>query len=407
MSKLNYVVPFMLCLISFSGWSQKAFLKQVNDQNRVYLYTNSSGSKAYNKPLVLILHPDHSNPQEVYGSGELWNTISPEVDIIFPGGWQDSWSCQDTLQQQTDAVFLKEIVDMAFSNFKIDRNRVYLITLPGSSCVGSFLLEKYPGVISQVVNLLANQSDAEHIIREIERLLDTGKSTEISYSLYERPVSGFQMDPMDSLKQYSWHQRWVLGIHTGGLFIVGSARTETSDKTYMDIADSHSFTGIEVTKWMSDSMAWFLDISRLKIPMKQDLGSYTVTTGGGMVMPITIGFKYQIWKHYFYKPYVMLGTGPMQVMVFGGRFSTTSSQVNLMDKIDAEMRLTFHTTIGTGVDMRFGKRIVIGGQLRYIHSARFDPAGSINAVRAFNLNISASYILNAKKERSLKPLLKD
>lgn len=392
-------MALLVCLISFTGWSQKAFLKQIGDQNRAYLFTSTGQNISDNNPLFIILHANQSKAFEAYKSDEIWKSIPSEANIVFPGGWEDTWSCKDSSQLGKDAQFIDEIISTAYSNFKIDRNRVYLIALPGSSCVGEFIKEQYPNSVSQIINLPANQSSPEQIVDEIERLIDAGKKTESSYSLYHPPVYDDNIDTMDILKKTTWHQRWVLGIHTGGLFILGSSRTETTAETYMDIADLHSFSGIELTKWMNDSMAWFLDISRLKIPMQQDIGSYTVTSGGGRLLVVTAGFKYQLVKNPFYKPYVMLGTGFMQLMVFGGKFSTVSQT---MGSMDAAMRKLFHTTIGIGSDLRFGKRVVLGGQLKYIHSSQIKEAGSITAVRGFNINISASYILNANSEKNLK-----
>lgn len=413
MLKLKYVFLFCISLISLSGWSQSVFLTELNGQSRVYLHASTgqsqlqrNQSEAYNKPLFIIVHPNKSNPQEIFQSEEIWRAISSEVNLVFPRGWKDAWDCQDSVQLKNDALFLTEVISSSFSNFKIDRNRVYLITLSGSNCIGEVIQKKYPGLISQTVNLPLNQSGSKYVIREIERLLASGKKAETEYSLYQQPHVDIPTSPIDSLKQSSWHQRWVVGIHTGGLYLPGWSRTH-SDNTYTDISDSHSFSGIEVTKWMNDSMAWFLDISRLKVPMKQEMGTNTITVGGGMVIPVTIGFKYQLFRHEFYKPYAMLGTGPLQVLVFGDKMRTSSGSTGGTPGLgNNEARLVFHTTLGAGLDMRFGKRIVLGGQFRYIHSSKFEAAGSVNSIRAFTLNFSASYILNANHERSLKSLLK-
>lgn len=415
MLKLKCVLLFLTVLISFTAWSQSVFLSQINGQSRVYLYANTAESSSehnptatYNKPLFIIVHPGKSSPQEIFQSEEKWKAISSAVNLIFPRGWKDTWDCADSLQVQNDVSFFTEIISSSFSNFKIDRNRVYVITLSGTSCLGEVLGKETPGSIAQVVNLTSGQSSSTYVIREIERLLASEKKTETTYSFYHRPRLDVPTNPIDSLKQSSWHQRWVVSIHTGGLAMLGWSKTDSDDGTYMDLSDYHSFTGLEVTKWMNDSIAWFFDVSRLKVPMKQEMGTTKMTIGGGMIVPITLGFKYQLFRNETYKPYVMLGTGPMQVMAFGGKVaaSSSTSPSSIMRNVNNEMRMIFHTTIGGGVDVRFGKRIVIGSQLRYIHSAKFEAAASLNSVRAFTLNFSAGFILNANNERSLKNLLK-
>ncbi|MBA4055701.1 MAG: hypothetical protein C0490_13380 [Marivirga sp.] len=147
---------------------------------------------------------------------------------------------------------------------------------------------------------------------------------------------------------------------------------------------------------MNDSMAWFLDIGWLRLPQKQEVDGARIEAGGGMIVPVTIGLRYTLYRKKA-RPYFLLGTGPMQVIVFGGRFRMDSDPSQIKNKINAEARFALHTAIGTGMDYRMGKRIVVGAHARYIHSSEFESTGSVNAVRGFNLSLSGGYIIGANR----------
>lgn len=69
--------------------------------------------------------------------------------------------------------------------------------------------------------------------------------------------------------------------------------------------------------------------------------------------------------------------------------------------LNSEMRMVFHTSIGTGIDLRVTKRFTAGAHLRYLHSANFESAGEVDAIRGFNLNVGLGYIINANSMRKL------
>ena len=119
-----------------------------------------------------------------------------------------------------------------------------------------------------------------------------------------------------------------------------------------------------------------------------------------MIIPITVGFKYALPRVRAH-PYFLLGSGFMQVMVFGGKMNPGAMTSGARPNLNAEMRMVFHTTIGTGIDLRFAKRFTFGAHLRYLHSANFESAGEVDAIRGFNLNVGLGYIINANSLKKL------
>lgn len=395
-------IPFLVFLFApLLGVSQKVFLSHLNDQDRVYLY--SSTTTAPNQPLVILLDTNSSDLSKVLTSSEIWSAVPPEVNFVFPRSVDDAWECADSIKLYRDIAFINQMIADVHANFKINRNQVYLISSDQSTCTADAFKQAYPNQIAHSIGLQPDELTPEKISTEIEQLLSSDYQSKNSFALYKNPDFQSAFDPLDSLKKHSYNKRWILKLHSGGLYIIGSARKEISDRTYMDIANSHNFTGLELAKWMNDSLAWYVDVSRLNVPMKQDLSSYTVTTGGGTVISATGGLKYRLVRHYFFQPYVMVGTGSTLIFVAGGKIATNSTSVNFRDKIDSETRVTWQNTVGLGVDMRFGKRIVLGGLTQYLHSTKFKTAGSINAIRGFNFTFSAGYVLNANKEKHLHP----
>lgn len=397
------ILTFLLVIISVKGTAQRVFVNAVGGVNRSYLYYSNSINNDYNsnKPVVIILHKNGETARDAFAKAA-WKSIGEPTILIFPNAIKNLWNCRDEASLDNDVRFLKFILSETYNNFHHDRNRVFVIGDKDNECLIQKFQQQYPKALATFETWKLN-SDKDSLIAlsGVQNLLRKPVQVDTTYSLWSDPTIKKKMDPIDSLKGYRLHNRLVVEVRYGGFAMVGSVRTGITDGTYAKLYNSHSFLDIHLSKWMNDSMAWFIDIGRLKVPQTQEAtASGSIKTGGGMIMPLTLGFKYALPRVRAH-PYFLLGSGIMQVMVFGGRLNTGSMTSGARPNLNAEMRMVFHTTIGTGIDLRFAKRFTFGAHLRYLHSANFDSAGEVDAIRGFNLNVGLGYIINANSMKKL------
>lgn len=383
--------------------AQSVFTTQSNGRNRGYLGIQPRGS-APNQPLIIILHANQSTALRVFGADSIWKQMRAAATIIFPIAINSQWNCDSTAARDDDVAFLMQIIDEAYQNYRIDRNRVFIILQGDNSCLTRHIGDRVAGIIHMNDHLpsgtlVTNKCDSLAYV--------PGNVKFALWSKQEAPGVDPAEIRLDSIKKNRWDKRWSVGLGGGSFLMLPSVKTSIDDKTYMDISDSRRQLDLTLTKWMNDSMGWFVNVTWLKVPQKQEVkisyqGSGILlkgSGGGGAVVPITIGFKYALRKG-MSRPYVVLGTGITSVVVFGGKFKTTSINIDptlIQSNIESEVRLTTHVVVGTGYDWRLGKRILLTGMLTYLHSSRFESAGQINAVRGLALNLQMGWIFGVNR----------
>ena len=397
------ILIILLALISVKGSAQRVFVNPVGGVNRSFLhYSNSINNDSNsNKPVVIILHRNGETAREAF-SRVVWKSLKEPTILIFPNALKNIWNCEDESALDNDVRFLKFILSETHNNFHHDRNRVFVIGNKESECLVNKFQEQYPKVLTTFQNWKpGSETDSLIALGSVQDLLTKTIHADTTYSLWDDPTVRKKMDPIDSLKGYRFHNRMVVEFRYGGFAMLGSVRTGVTDGTYAKLYNSRSFLDIHLSKWMNDSIAWFIDIGRLNVPRTQEMtASGVIKTGGGMIMPLTLGFKYAL-PRVRGRPYFLLGSGIMQVMVFGGKMNPGSMTSGTRPNLNSEMRMVFHTSIGTGIDLRVTKRFTAGAHLRYLHSANFESAGEVDAIRGFNLNVGLGYIINANSMRKL------
>jgi hypothetical protein len=409
-SKLIVFFHWLLLPITFpvtTTYAQSAFLTSVNNQGRSYLITQSHGSSP-NQPLVIILHPNNSSAQLSFRKESLWKSLRLPATIAFPLAVSGNWNCNEGMETENDILFLKKIIDESHNNFLIDRNSVFIIGEEDSYCLAEEFKKKYNRLVTAIVR--NNHATDVTVINKGDSLTNLKEIVLPEFELWQKPVAPGRNDTKereDSIKLTKWDNRTVIEIRAGGFKMLNQVKTGIDDKTYMDISDAHQLLDLNISKWMSDSIAWFSNIAWLKVPQKQEVKfTYQGTGvllkgegGGGAVVPITAGLKYALHK-YTLRPHFLLGTGPMIVVVAGGKFRTTSTNLDpsaVRNNIESEVRTVLHMMLGTGCEWRLAKRIMAGGHLQYIHSAQFESAGQVNAIRGFSAQIGLGFICGANR----------
>ncbi|MBE9463849.1 hypothetical protein ACFP1I_08375 [Dyadobacter subterraneus] len=397
------IVIFSLFLFSFQSSAQRIFVNTIGGVNRSFLYYSNSSTNDYrsSRPVVIILHKSGETAREAFAK-TVWKYIKEPTILIFPNAVNKIWDCKDEASADHDIEFLKFILEDTYNNFHHDRNRVFIFSEKSSECIAQKFRQKYPKLLNDYQTWIqTNKNDSLSALGSVQSLLEKTVKTDTTYSLWDNPAVRKKMDPIDSLKEYRLHNRVILEVRYGGFAMLGSVHTGITDGTYAKLYNAHSFLDIHLTKWMNDSIAWFIDIGRLKVPQTQETtAGGSLRTGGGMVMPLTIGLKYALPRVRAH-PYFLLGSGVVQVLVFGGKMSPGAVSSGARPNLNSEVRMVFHTTIGTGIDLRFAKRFTLGANLRYIHSANFESAGKVDAIRGFNLNVGLGYIINANSLKKL------
>ena len=392
----------LLAASTLSAKSQRVFSINVDGINRSYLFYSNTVNydNNSNNPVVIVLHENGKTARDAFAKAA-WRQIREPAIFIFPNAIQNTWDCNTNTTRINNSKFLKTIISSTYYNFHNDRNRVYVMGSDENACVVEKFKEDHPKITAAFSKWPTENPDTLQAGMDIERVLKTPISADTTYSLWVDPSLPKKLSPIDSLKGYRLHNRLVVEVRYGGFAMLGSVRTWINDGTYTNFYNAHSFLDIHITKWMNDSIAWFVDAGRLKVPRTQEMTeSGIIKSGGGMITPITLGFKYAFPRMKGH-PYLLLGSGVIQAMAFGGRINPSAMTSGSRPNFDAEMRMVFHTTIGTGVDLRFTKRFTVGAHLRYIHSAQFKSAAKVDAIRGFNLNFGLGYIINANSLKKL------
>lgn len=390
---------------------QSVFLTTVNGESRGYLVVQSRDG-VVNQPLVIVLHAGGSSAEATFRNEAMWKSLQRPATIIFPMATDGRWRCDAGPGRDNDLLLIRQIISEAYDNYRIDRNRVFIIGEGDSYCLALAFKESSSELVAAVLQGRNTSRQHDTMISASDSLLRAEQRVGNRFDLWTQPIDplrDFQREREDSIKRYSWNRRtsWVLGA--GGFVMLGLVKTDVDDKTYMDIGDAHQQFQLTVTKWMNDSLSWFVNVSWLRIPRKQEVKiTYQGTGmlvkgegGGGAVVPITVGLKYAFYRHAF-RPYVAFGTGPTSVMVLGGKFRSTSTNIDpaaLQDDIAMEVRNVFHVMLGTGCEWRISKRMVITGDITYLHSGQFESAGQVNAVRGFSANTGIGYLMGVNRLR--------
>lgn len=397
MINLNKCVALLsACLAcTVSAYAQRSFVALIDQQPRSYnvIHLNSN-DETYNLPLIILACDGDFKSYPGYMSGT-------GIVIAKPNGIQTTQGCADATMLQRNITFLETVIQDTYSNFKTDRNRVYIISDRKHTCLADSITDRKPGLVTKVIRLATDELITDAISRAVSPSPIASSPAEPKYALWKKTVlqdaEQQRLAREDSIRRHRWAKRTTLEFRMGRFDMLGSVKT-AGDQTYMDVTDAHTTQDIHITRWMTDSTSWFVDIGRLKVPQHQEFNGARIEMGGGMIFSITYGLRYTFYRRKL-RPYVMLGTGPLSFMVFGGRFSENTDPQQIRHQIEAEVRMAMQTKIGIGIEGRLGKRIALGAHAVYIHSSEFKSAGSVNAIRGFSNSLSIGYILGANKVR--------
>lgn len=393
MINLNKCVGLLFAVLACPTlYAQRSFVALVDRQSRGYTIAHlNSTDETYNLPLIVLICDGDVQTYPGYLSGTGLVMARPNNLQVMPG-------CSDAATLQNDIRFLETIIQDTYSNFKTDRNRVYVITDTKRRCLADSIADRKQGLITKIIRLSTNEAITDAISRAVSP--DVQPAAEQKYSLWKNPLHDADYERLareDSIRFHRWEKRTSVEFRLGRFDMLGTVKTK-GDKTYMDVTDAHSMMDIHINRFMTDSTSWFIDVGRLKVPQHQEFNGARIEMGGGMILSITYGLKYTFYRRKL-RPYIMLGTGPLSFMVFGGKFSQNIDPQKIRHEIEAEVRMAMQTKIGTGIEGRLGKRIAVGAHAMYIHSSEFKSAGSVNAVRGFYNSFSVGYILGANKVR--------
>lgn len=393
MVRWNLHIVFLLTFIVLfiPGYGQRSFVVNVGSTNRSYTAVHlNSNDQTKNLPLVVLAFNLNGNilPQ---------NTTLTKAGVIVAATsqLQITAGCSNPTSLYNDMAFVETIIEDSYENFKIDRNKVYIVGDVSSACLIDSIIHR-KGTAVNTVRMTVRETIEQVIARTVSLTQVTSNSPQYEvwkYPLYD-PILA-QRHYEDSIKRNRWEGRTSVEFRMGRFDMLGLVKTG-SDKTYMDVSDSHVMMDLHINHYISDSISWFVDIGRLKVPQRQETSGVRIEMGGGMILSLTYGLKYTFYRSRL-RPYLMIGTGPLSFMVFGGRFSMNSDPAQVKNKIDAEVRMAMQTKIGTGMESRVGRRIAVGVHVAYIHSSEFKPAGSVNAMRGFYNSVSVGYILGTNK----------
>lgn len=395
--KLTLFILFIF--LPLPGKAQRVFVKNIDGVNRSYLYYQSQdiSSAGSNKPLLIVLHKNGSDAREAY-QHLTQGITSKDFIVLFANGFKNYWSCHPD-SVLNDAAFLKTMIADAYDNFHINRNRVYLLHDSSNECTSAGFRREYPD--SGIQNFALKNYDDKEFSRTVENIQFSRLHSANRFSLWDDPLINKKMNFIDSLKNYRLHNRWVIDYRIGGFTWLPSAKTGVVDETYMDLSKAHAYMGFTVTKWMNDSLAWFVDAGTLKVPKKKDMAGTRMKVGGGMIIPFTLGVKYAFFRRPFLTPYGLIGAGFTSVILAGARFNPANITPGQLPNLKSGSRIAFQMMLGSGFDIRLSKRIMVGGHARYVHSAKFKTLGEVHAVRGMDLSASIGFILNANSVKKL------
>ncbi|WP_143065531.1 hypothetical protein [Mucilaginibacter sp. OK283] len=369
--------------------AQQTFIKKINGQNRSYLYyTNiNDQQETTNLPLVIVLHQNGSDANETYLLAQKQLSKYP-CNMLFPAGLRGQWSCADDAVEN-DIEFLNTIIADTYQDFQHDRNRVYIVSDTGGYCLVENLKIKYPDLIAESRSVV---SMSQELSQNLKEMLAAKTKTSKKYNLW---VADDLAEPTpDSVMQYSFYKRWVIDFSAGGLYMFGSVKTNIKDGTNMDLSDAHSIKAFTLTKWFSNSTAWFVGVGNLSVPRKNESAGETTKVGGGLIVPISLGLKHELLSGSVIHPYVMAGGGLIWIFAAGAKVKGGN-----MPNLNSDYRHPLQMTLGSGIDFRIMKRLVLGTNLRYIQSAKFASLGKIDAISGLNFNFSLGYVFNANSSK--------
>jgi hypothetical protein len=398
-SGIVFSFVFILMIIYKPAKAQRFFVTSTGEVSRTYRLSHAyADAQVANAPLILWLFSDGRSLQALPVQDSVWKGLNRPVVMLLPSPAKEAWTCHDEAKLSDNVDFLQTILGEVYDNFHIDRNRVYIISDVASKCLADSFVSRFPMQVVSTRTIAAMDISLKEMMTLANQVLEIEPVATPRYKKWENPLYNAEvrrMEVEDSIRRVRWARRVSVEFRTGGFYLLPGVRTK-KDKTYMDISDARSVLDIHMTSWMNDSMAWFVDIGWIKVPQKQEMDGVRIEAGGGMILPVTVGFRYAFHRRKT-RPYILLGTGPIAVLVFGGRFGTNIDPNYIKNKIKAEARMAFQTTLGTGIDCRLGKRILTGIHIRYIHSSEFESAGAVKAIRGFTGSISVGYILGANR----------
>lgn len=410
--RTQWVVAFLLVLACGNqSIGQRLFSINTNPHTRGYLIT-MSGRELPNLPLIIILHANGSSALQTFCSESLWKNLSIPAILAFPIAKNENWGCQDSTESYSNQNFLSLLIEHAYENYKVDRNRVYIIASDEGYCFSQNFYKSHSKMVAAVFEYSPKQeADEKSIVTAINLMIRSAPEKDMGYQLWKKTdLDGISDEEtrIDSIKRNRWERRMTIAVKASRFVMLPVVKTGIDDKTYTDMSDVKRLYILEATKWMRDSMAWFINVGWLKVPKKQEVsfeynGATASVNGegsGGAIFPVAIGFKYALHRYEF-RPYFQLGTGPMVVFVAGGEFTTSSTTLDpaaVRDKIKSELRLVMHFSLGSGYEWRLGKHLYNTGELKYLHSGRFDSIGQVNAIKGFSIGFGFGYIMGIKKD---------
>lgn len=392
-----FLLVFAFCIETVHA--QRTFLVSVRGQQKSYAVTHvNARDDQYNLPLVVLALNAAGGKLGVSIDDLKAQLAGGHVILAAPFSLFPDAGCSDINSIENNLLLLQTIIEDAYNNFRIDRNRVFVIGSVADACLMDSLVRRYPGAVSGVKKLNSADLSSAGIARALAEVLTRKAAGGEKFQLWSNPLvteESRKIQYEDSIRQHRWQKRTTVEFRFGRFDMLGSVKTD-ADRTYMDVTDAHAMQELHINRWMSDSFAWFLDIGRLKVPQRQEFNGARIEMGGGMIMFVTYGLKYTFYRHKL-RPYVSLATGPLSFMVFGGKFSQNSDPSQAKNNIEAEVRTAMQTRLGVGIEGRLGKRIALGAHVIYIHSSAFESAGSVRAIRGFDNSLSFGYILGANR----------
>ncbi len=353
--------------------------------------------------MLILLRSETVKGLEQNAADSIWQLLSTAATVVFPVALDGKWKCEVSDKGDNDISFLATVITEVHSSFHINRNKVYLISDEEGLC----LAEKFYSKNMKSISSLPFAASNKGAVTKVNSFLDNEDNQQLGYELYKKTklyLGDEVKDREDSIKMSKWERRFTIEFHAGGFSLMGLVKTNISDKTRMDISNISNVIGVQVTKWMDNSLGWYADLSYLNIASKEDFSfsssGITGELGFGFIVPLSFGLKYGFGNHPF-RPYFLLGSGPMLVSAVGGRITTSGGGIpdpnNLSGDITPIIRITSQLTIGSGFDIRLSKRFLLSGQFLYMHSANFRSVGKIEAVKGFSTNLSIGFIFGANR----------
>ncbi|GGH14216.1 outer membrane beta-barrel protein [Mucilaginibacter phyllosphaerae] len=374
-------------LIQTTAFAQRTFIKKIFWVNRSYLYHSNAAVKA-NQPLIIVLHPNKADAGKTFSAATQKATSSP-VHLIFPDAVGGKWSCEEGFVKN-DIALMKAIIADSYNNFQIDRNRVFILADTTNKCLAEKFMEAYPDLIAGSSILKPDETFEDAFNKILADSSRTGKT----YKLWSDPVDAAHDEPANAQAK-----RQLEVSLTGGIFwMFKSVKTGISDATNADLSHTKYAVGLNVTRWISNPLGWFAEVSKIAVTERvRDTGIET-KTGNGTVIPFTAGLKYRFFTNKRIQPYVLAGAGAVYTHAEGSQ-QTSGSSTSQVRNLNADYRLPVQVTLGAGAALNLGTRFILASNLRYLHSAAFSNLGRIDAVRGLNVNFSVGYVIKTYSKK--------